>query len=103
MWRIVPREESSPGDGHHLFGDRVWPESRLGFGGAISGYILSLYGYVPNAAQSARALDGIRLTMSLFPALTFGMCVIRLFLYSISKEVEAQMTDELAARRRGAT
>jgi sugar (glycoside-pentoside-hexuronide) transporter len=74
----------------------------LGFGGAIAGYILSAYGYVPNAAQSPRALDGIRLTMSIFPALTFGMCVICLFFYSISKDTEVQMTDELAARRRSA-
>lgn len=72
----------------------------LGFGGAISGYILSGFGYVPNAAQSAGALNGIRLTMSIFPALTFGICVICLLFYSISKETEVQMTDELAVQRR---
>jgi Na+/melibiose symporter-like transporter len=71
----------------------------LGFGGAISGYILSMYGYVPNVAQSAHALDGIRLTMSIFPALTFALCVMSLFFYSISKQTEVQMTDELAGRR----
>ena len=26
----------------------------LGFGGAITGYVLSLYGYVPNVAQTAQ-------------------------------------------------
>lgn len=72
----------------------------LGFGGAISGYILSAYGYVPNVAQSPRALDGIRLTISLFPAVIFGICVLCLFTYSISKDTEVQMTDELAERRR---
>jgi Na+/melibiose symporter-like transporter len=72
----------------------------LGFGGAISGYLLSVFGYVPNAAQPASALTGIRLTMSIFPALTFGLCVVCLLFYSISKETELQMTDELAARRR---
>ena len=29
----------------------------LGFGGAITGYVLSAYGYVPNVAQDVTALD----------------------------------------------
>ena len=57
----------------------------LGFGGAITGYVLSLYGYVPNVAQGAAALDGIRLTMSVFPAITFAICAVCLFFYSIDK------------------
>jgi Na+/melibiose symporter-like transporter len=73
----------------------------LGFGGAITGYVLSLYGYVPNVAQAASALDGIRLTMGLFPAVTFAICAACLFFYSIDKRCEIQMTDELAERRKG--
>ncbi|HET9985758.1 MAG TPA: MFS transporter [Longimicrobiales bacterium] len=72
----------------------------LGFGGAITGWVLSLYGYVPNAAQTARALDGIRLTMSLFPAITFALCAVILFFYRIDKQAEIRITDELAARRK---
>ncbi|RPI04669.1 MAG: MFS transporter [Ignavibacteriae bacterium] len=72
----------------------------LGFGGAITGYILSLYGYVPNAVQNAVTLDGIRLTMSIFPAITFGICVVCLFFYRIDKQVEIQITTELADRRK---
>jgi glycoside/pentoside/hexuronide:cation symporter, GPH family len=72
----------------------------LGFGGAITGYILSLYGYVPNVAQNEATLNGIRLTMSIFPAITFGICVVCLFFYSINKQVEIQITDELAERRK---
>jgi len=71
----------------------------LGFGGAITGYVLSLYGYVPNVAQSASALDGIRLTMGAFPAITFAMCAGCLFFYAIDKRTEIQMTSELAVRR----
>jgi Na+/melibiose symporter-like transporter len=73
----------------------------LGFGGAITGYVLSLYGYVPNVAQGASALDGIRLTMSVFPALTFAICAVCLLFYSIDKKAEIRMTDELAERRKG--
>lgn len=72
----------------------------LGFGGAITGYVLSLFGYVPNVAQTARALEGIRFTMSIFPAVTFALCVVCLFFYSITKRTEVQITDELAERRR---
>jgi GPH family glycoside/pentoside/hexuronide:cation symporter len=72
----------------------------LGFGGAITGYILSLYGYIPNVAQNEATLNGIRLTMSIFPAITFAICVICLFFYSITKQVEIKITDELAERRK---
>ncbi len=34
----------------------------LGLGGAICGWILSVYGYIPNAIQSNHALFGIRMT-----------------------------------------
>ncbi|KAF0152347.1 MAG: sugar (glycoside-Pentoside-hexuronide) transporter [Ignavibacteria bacterium] len=72
----------------------------LGFGGAIAGYILSLYGYVPNIEQTASALNGIMLTMSLFPAITFAICAVILFFYKINKQLEIQITDELNERRK---
>jgi glycoside/pentoside/hexuronide:cation symporter, GPH family len=72
----------------------------LGFGGAITGYVLSLYGYVPNVSQTAETLSGIRLIMSIFPAVTFGICVICLLFYRIDKPLEIQITDELAERRK---
>jgi len=72
----------------------------LGFGGAITGYILANFGYIPNVAQNTEALTGIRLTMSVFPAITFSICIICLFFYKITKQVEIQITDELAERRK---
>jgi GPH family glycoside/pentoside/hexuronide:cation symporter len=71
----------------------------LGFGGAMSSYLLHLYGYVPAIRQSGRALEGIRLAMSLFPAAIFVVCAGCLFFYSIGKETEVQMTRELAVCR----
>lgn len=72
----------------------------LGFGGAISGWILAGHGYVPNVEQSARALDGIRLTVSWYPAATFTLGLACLFFfYKIDRETELLITDELAARR----
>jgi len=73
----------------------------LGFGGAITGFVLASYGYVPNVAQSAATLDGIRYTMSIFPAVTFAICAICLLFYAIDKKCEDQMAGELAERRKG--
>jgi glycoside/pentoside/hexuronide:cation symporter, GPH family len=72
----------------------------LGFGGAITGYVLSIYGYVPNVQQTAEALTGIRMTMSIFPAVTFGICIVCLFFYRITKKLEIQITTELTDRRK---
>ena len=41
----------------------------LSLGGAIAGWLLSGYGYRPNATQTEHALMGIRLTASVYPAL----------------------------------
>src|SRR5450759_50638 len=76
-------------------------QAGLGFGGAITAYVLAHYGYLPNVDQTAGALAGIRYTMSIFPAITFAICAACLFFYSIDKETEIRITDELAERRRG--
>jgi GPH family glycoside/pentoside/hexuronide:cation symporter len=73
----------------------------LGFGGAIAGFVLASYGYVPNVAQSAGALQGIVLMMSLFPAALFAVCTACLFFYGIDKRTEIVMAGELDERRRG--
>ncbi len=72
----------------------------LGFGGAITGFVLSTYGYVPNAVQNESALSGIVMTMSIYPAITFAMCALCLFFYSIDKQAEIQITSELTERRK---
>jgi glycoside/pentoside/hexuronide:cation symporter, GPH family len=71
----------------------------LGVGGAIGGYLLDAYGYVPNAVQSERALLGIRLSASLFPALAFFLCAVCLYFYRIDKSLELEMSRELNQRR----
>jgi Na+/melibiose symporter-like transporter len=73
----------------------------LGFGGAIAGYILAFYGYEPNVEQTAGALQGIVMTMSIFPAILFALCGGALFFYKIDKDMEIKITSELAERRKG--
>lgn len=71
----------------------------LGLGGALSGWLLALYGYVPNAAQSPHALLGIRLTATIFAAIPFAAALICLVLYPIGRRLGRQIEDELAVRR----
>jgi glycoside/pentoside/hexuronide:cation symporter, GPH family len=72
----------------------------LSIGGALQGYLLGYYGYVPNASQSERTLDGIQLLMSVFPAAAFFSAVAVLLFYQIGLKTEQQMHADLAERRR---
>jgi len=73
----------------------------LGVGGALGGWILAAYGYVPNVAQTAHSLLGIRLAAGVYPAITFLICMVCLLFYRIGKHMEFQMSHELAERRKG--
>jgi len=73
----------------------------LGFGLAVGGWLLSLYGYDAAAAvQSEEALTGIRMASSVFPALAFLAGVVCLFFYKIDKRLNLQITNELTERRK---
>lgn len=60
----------------------------LGIGGAILGFLLSGFGYVSGIgmAQSESAIEGILLSSSWIPAITFFIGVIALFFYPITKK-----------------
>jgi sugar (glycoside-pentoside-hexuronide) transporter len=75
----------------------------LGVGGAIGAYLLAAYGYVPNVAQSPRALQGILYSVSLFPAIAFALCIVCLLFYRIDRRLELRMSGELAERRKAYT
>ena len=71
----------------------------LAVGGALAGWLFSYYGYVSNAVQTARALEGIRLTAGLWSALFFFATAACLFFYPISRKINKNISDELAGRR----
>ena len=73
----------------------------LSMGGAIAGWLLSAYGYRANVAQTPEALKGIHMTISLYPAIFFGIVLLCLKAYQINKRLNIQIQDELAERRRG--
>jgi len=69
----------------------------LSLGGAIAGWLLSGYGYRANVQQTAHALLGIRLSASVYPAIFLAVVVVCLLFYKISKQLNLQIQDELAA------
>ena len=72
----------------------------LSLGGFAAGWLLSGYGYVPNAVQTPEALQGIRMTISIYPAILFGIVIVCLLCYKIGKRLNLQIQDELAERRK---
>jgi Na+/melibiose symporter-like transporter len=78
----------------------------LAIGGALSSMLLSWYGYIaPPAkvawiAQTPLAVEGIRLSTSIYPALAVVAIICLLFFYKINKTTELQMQNELAERRK---
>lgn len=68
-------------------------------GGAVSMYLLSFYGYVANAAQSAETLVGMRLMMSAWPAAGAFLCVVILFFYPLNADLMHQIAEALKQRK----
>lgn len=71
----------------------------LGLGGAICGGIIDSFGFVANTVQSSVAIEGIRLTSGIIPAITFFVGAMTLLFYPISKRKNEQIQAELTERR----
>ncbi len=73
----------------------------LALGGAIAGWLFSLYGFVSEAqVQTAHAQSGILLTASVYAGLAFFAVAVCLLFYPISREMNRRIADELEERRR---
>ena len=73
----------------------------VALGGFIAGRLLSLFGYVSGAdLQNAHAQSGILLTASIYAGLAFLATAACLYFYPITREVNRQIADELAERRK---
>ena len=74
-----------------------------GLGGALAGWILAAFGYVAqSAAQSAEAVTGIRMMVSVFPGILSIICAGLLLFYQLDAATCRRMQDELEARRAAA-
>ena len=74
----------------------------LALGGTFVGWILAYYGFVANQTQTAEAMTGIVLLLSVFPAI-FGIAGGLLMLpYPLTNKTMVEIEEELTARRRAA-
>jgi sugar (glycoside-pentoside-hexuronide) transporter len=73
----------------------------LALGGAIAGWLLSLYGYQSNAVQSDHALLGIRLIASVYAGAAFLATAVCLLFYGITMKLNMTISHDLSERRKG--
>ncbi|MBC7720907.1 MAG: MFS transporter [Pedobacter sp.] len=73
----------------------------LSIGSSLVSFILGKYDYVANTTvgQSAIAINGTKMLISIFPAVPFLMAVGLLFFYEIDKKKEVEIENALKARR----
>ena len=70
-----------------------------GIGAAIAGWLLTVFNYVPNAIQTASALLGIKLLVSVIPGVLYMSCAVFMFFYSIDSKTTDLMKRDLDTRR----
>ena len=73
----------------------------LSIGNALLTWILGIFHYVPNSdgAQPASAILGVKMLVSVFPAIPFLIGAGLLFFYHINKKTEVEIESDLKKRR----
>jgi glycoside/pentoside/hexuronide:cation symporter, GPH family len=70
-----------------------------GIGGALAGWMLALFRFVPNVEQTATSLNGIKLMISVVPGMLYMSCAILLYFYAIDQKTCLAMQKDLEQRR----
>jgi GPH family glycoside/pentoside/hexuronide:cation symporter len=68
-------------------------------GGALTGWILALYGFEANTVQSVETNTGIRMMLSFIPAIGALLSFLFIFFYQLSDSLMGQISQELNDRR----
>jgi GPH family glycoside/pentoside/hexuronide:cation symporter len=68
-------------------------------GGSLAGYLLAFYGFQANIAQTVGSLFGIRLLVSVIPAIASLLAAVAILFYAISEKLQKQISTELTERR----
>ncbi|MGG9961436.1 MFS transporter [Ferruginibacter sp. SUN106] len=73
----------------------------LSIGSSLVSWILGKYHYVANSTngQTDTAINGTKMLISIYPAITFLIAVALLFFYEIDKKKEMQIENDLKLRR----
>ncbi|TZF86523.1 MFS transporter (plasmid) [Pedobacter sp. BS3] len=69
-------------------------------GGALTGWLLALFGFKANMVQAEAMQTGLKMMMSLVPACGAIISTLFILFYSLSDEKMQQIADELAERRK---
>lgn len=72
----------------------------VALGGAGTAWVLAAYGYQPNQPQTAEALKGIRLLMSVYPAIFGIIGVVLMLFYPLTNKRMVEIEAELTERRK---
>jgi GPH family glycoside/pentoside/hexuronide:cation symporter len=70
-----------------------------GIGAAIAGWLLTFFHYVPDAVQTASAIQGIKLLVSVIPGVLYMSGAIFMLFYNIDAHTTETMKQELETRR----
>jgi GPH family glycoside/pentoside/hexuronide:cation symporter len=70
-----------------------------GIGAAIAGWILAISQFVPNVEQSATAITGIKLLVSVIPGILYMSCALFMLFYKIDSKTTDIMKKDLDIRR----
>ena len=68
-------------------------------GTAITGWLLAAFGFQANAVQNADTIQGIRMFLSLLPAVGTALSVIFIFFYPLTERKMQEVTNELEKLR----
>jgi GPH family glycoside/pentoside/hexuronide:cation symporter len=68
-------------------------------GGALAGWILAAYGFEANQEQNAETLQGIRLMISIIPAICALIGAAAMFFYKLDEKTVKQIETDLNLRR----
>jgi len=69
-------------------------------GGALTGWLLAYFGFVANVAQTDSAQDGIRLMMSIIPAVGGLLAAAAIWFYSLDDKTMEDIEVDLASRKK---
>jgi GPH family glycoside/pentoside/hexuronide:cation symporter len=71
-----------------------------GIGGALAGWLLAIFKFVPNVEQTETAITGIKLMISVFPGILYMSCAILLYFYTIDHKTCMIMQKDLEERKK---
>ncbi|MCX6121233.1 MAG: MFS transporter [Ignavibacteriales bacterium] len=69
-------------------------------GGAFTGWLLAYFGFIANVVQTEGAQDGIRLMMSIIPAVGGFLAAAAMWFYVLDEKMMVKIEEDLSARKK---